>query len=194
MNMSNRAFEADANIIAGILNEDDAALHRLYKLHFPMVLHFVQSNNGTEDDAKDVFQEAVIVFYEKTRAGQLELSCQIKTYLYSICRRLWLKKLARGSRFSSGLIEDTEAELVHAEEDAEQAEQNELKFAAMGTALAQLGEPCKSLLEDFYIRSVSMADITDKFGYTNADSAKNQKYKCLMRLKKLFFSDYQLPL
>lgn len=193
MNMSSKAFKADADIIAGILNDDDAALQRLYQLHFPMALYFVQSNNGTEDDAKDIFQEAVIVFYEKIRAGQLELNCQIKTYLYSICRRMWLKKLARSSRFSTGLIEDTETELTNAEEDAEQAEQNELKFAVMCQALEQLGEPCKSLLEDFYIRSVSMADITLRFGYNNVDSAKNQKYKCLMRLKKLFFTDYQMP-
>jgi hypothetical protein len=38
-----------------------------------------------------------------------------------------------------------------------------------------------------------MPEITEKFGYTNVDSAKNQKYKCLMRLKKLFFLDYQVP-
>ncbi|MFC6997768.1 RNA polymerase sigma factor [Rufibacter roseus] len=193
MSMSSKAFVTDADIIRGILDEDETALSRLYKLHFPMVLYFVQSNNGTEDDAKDIFQEAVIVFYEKIRAGQLELNCQIKTYLYSICRRLWLKRLSRSSRFSTGLIEDTEAELTDAQEDADQAEQNELKFTAMGNALAQLGEPCKTLLEDFYIRSMGMPEITEKFGYNNVDSAKNQKYKCLMRLKKLFFSDYQQP-
>ncbi|RNI31105.1 RNA polymerase sigma factor [Rufibacter latericius] len=193
--MIQKALVTDAAIIEGILQDDDTALGRLYKLHFPMVLFFVQSNNGTEDDAKDIFQEAVIVFYEKIKASQLELNCQIKTYLYSICRRLWLKRLSRSSRFSHGMIEDTEAELApQADGDAEQAEQNELKFEAMGNALAQLGEPCKTLLEDFYLRSMGMPEITEKFGYTNVDSAKNQKYKCLMRLKKLFFLDYQVPL
>lgn len=189
--MSSKALIADADIIEGILRDDDVALGRLYKLHFPMVLFFVQSNNGTEDDAKDIFQEAVIVFYEKIKAGQLELNCQIKTYLYSVCRRLWLKKLSRSSRFSNGMVEDTALELTDATEDAQQAEENELKFSAMANALAQLGEPCKTLLEDFYIKSMGMPEITEKFGYNNADSAKNQKYKCLMRLKKLFFSDYQ---
>jgi RNA polymerase sigma factor (sigma-70 family) len=188
--MISKALVADADIIEGILRNDDAALSRLYKLHFPTVLFFVQSNSGTEDDAKDIFQEAVIVFYEKLKAGQLELNCQIKTYLYSICRRLWLKRLSRSSRFSNGLVEDTEAELAPVEEETTQAEENELKFSAMGSALEKLGEPCKTLLEDFYIRSMGMPEITEKFGYTNADSAKNQKYKCLMRLKKLFFSDY----
>lgn len=193
MSMISKPVLADADIIEGIRQDDESALARLYKLYFPMVLHFVLSNSGTQDDAKDIYQEAVIVFYEKIKADQLELNCQIKTYLYSICRRLWLKRLSRNSRFSSGLVEDTESELAQVEEDTDHALENELKFAAMGKALTQLGEPCKTLLEDFYIRSMSMPEITEKFGYNNADSAKNQKYKCLMRLKKLFFTDYHNP-
>jgi hypothetical protein len=37
-----------------------------------------------------------------------------------------------------------------------------------------------------------MQELASEFGYTNADNAKNQKYKCLMRLKKLFFSQYNI--
>jgi predicted DNA-binding protein YlxM (UPF0122 family) len=62
----------------------------------------------------------------------------------------------------------------------------------MAQALNQLGEPCRTLLEDYYFQDLSMQLITEKFGYTNADNAKNQKYKCLMRLKKLFFSLYKM--
>ena len=54
-----------------------------------------------------------------------------------------------------------------------------------------LGEPCKSLLEAFYLKKKSMQEIAGSFGYTNSENAKNQKYKCLMRLKKLFFSQYK---
>jgi hypothetical protein len=61
----------------------------------------------------------------------------------------------------------------------------------MADSLDRLGEPCRTLLEDFYIRHMSMQDITEKFGYTNADNAKTQKYKCLMRLKRLFFSVFK---
>jgi hypothetical protein len=60
----------------------------------------------------------------------------------------------------------------------------------MEHAMRNLGEPCKSLLEAFYIQKKPMLEIADDFGYTNADNAKNQKYKCLMRLKKLFFAQY----
>jgi hypothetical protein len=65
------------------------------------------------------------------------------------------------------------------------------QFGMMEQAMANIGEPCKSLLESYYINKQNMQDIAESFGYTNADNAKNQKYKCLMRLKKLFFAQYK---
>jgi hypothetical protein len=62
----------------------------------------------------------------------------------------------------------------------------------MDRALKSLGEPCKSLLEGFYLQKMDMQALASEFGYTNADNAKNQKYKCLMRLKKLFFAQYNI--
>ena len=56
---------------------------------------------------------------------------------------------------------------------------------------AKIGEPCKSILEAYYIQKLPMQQIASDFGYTNADNAKTQKYKCLVRLKKLFFADYK---
>jgi RNA polymerase sigma factor (sigma-70 family) len=155
-----------------------------------MILHLVLNNNGTEEEAKDIYQEAIIVFFEKVREQTLELNCLVKTYLYSVCRRLWLKRLALKNRFA-GMISDSDS-YEDVAEDVQELEDRELKFSKMGEALAQLGEPCKTLLEDFYIQDLSMLEITDKFGYTNADNTKNQKYKCLLRLKKVFFNIYTI--
>ena len=182
-------YFSDEALLAGIRNEEEAALAYLYKQHYPMILHFVQNNNGTDDEAKDIYQEAVIVFYEKVKDQNLELNCQIKTYLYSICRRLWLKRLALKNRFA-GMITDSDT-FIQVDEEVAELEENELKFKKMGEALVLLGEPCKTLIEDFYIQDLTMQSITEKFGYTNADNTKNQKYKCLMRLKKLFFTLYK---
>ncbi|MBG8553097.1 RNA polymerase sigma factor [Hymenobacter guriensis] len=181
----------DEEFVAAIRHGDDRALAQLYRLHLPMVLHLVQQNSGTEDEAKDVYQEGVMVFYEKVRDGSLELSCQIKTYLYAVCRRLWLKRLAEKGRYG-GRLDDHEPYLVTgAEADLALAEQRDQQFALMEQALSQLGEPCRSLLEGYYLLDKSMQQLTAEFGYTNADNAKNQKYKCLVRLKKLFFTHYQ---
>lgn len=187
--MKKRLYETDEAVMEGIRNDEDDALAQLYKLHFPMISHFVLSNSGTDDEAKDIYQEGIIVFYEKIKENRLELRCQIKTYLYSVCRRLWLKRLAEKGRFASKL-DDSES-FVSVEEDIPHHEEQERQFNVMTEALEQVGEPCRSLLEDFYIRMQNMQDITDKFGYINTDTAKNQKYKCLQRLKKLFFTTYK---
>jgi len=181
----------DEEFVAAIRRGDDRALAQLYRLHLPMVSHFVLQNSGTEDEAKDVYQEGVMVFYEKVRDGSLELSCQIKTYLYAVCRRLWLKRLAEKSRFGSRLDDHEPYLETGAEADLVEAEERDRRFALMGEALEQIGEPCRSLLEGFYLLDRSMQQLTADFGYTNADNAKNQKYKCLVRLKKLFFSHYK---
>ena len=184
----------DEALIAAIRGGDERALAQLYRLHWPMVSHFVLQNSGSEDDAQDVYQEGVLVFYEKVRDGSLELSCQIKTYLYAVCRRLWLKRLTSKSRFGVRLQEGDDLGPLHhtgAEDDLLAAEEQDRRFDTMSEALDHLGEPCRALLEGFYLREQSMQDLTAEFGYTNADNAKNQKYKCLVRLKKLFFFHYK---
>ena len=150
-----------------------------------MVLQFILNNNGDEDDAKDVYQESVIVVYNKIQSGDFELTSKLKTYIYSISRRIWLKKLAQQSKKTNNISEFED--VIAVEEDLEQHEAKDLQFDKMDSALQQLGEPCKTIIQDFYINNLSMQDISEKFGYTNTDNAKTQKYKCLQRLKKLFF-------
>jgi DNA-directed RNA polymerase specialized sigma subunit len=77
------------------------------------------------------------------------------------------------------------------EEEVEAAEKRNADYHLMEKAMMNLGEPCKSLLEAFYVQKKNMTEIAGNFGYTNADNAKNQKYKCLMRLKKIFFAQYK---
>lgn len=175
----------DSEIILGILNDSKEILNRLYITYFPMVLQLVLNNNGSEDDAKDVFQESVIVLYNKVKSGNFELNSKLKTFLYSVCRRLWLKRL-NAQRRTVRNLEDF-SEFLPVEEDLEKHEEKDRQFAMMEQALNQLGEPCKTIIEDYYIQNRSMQEICLKFGYTNADNAKTQKYKCLQRLKKLFF-------
>jgi RNA polymerase sigma factor (sigma-70 family) len=189
---SRRANLTDDELLAGLANGSDSALTQLYKRYFPTVLHLVVTNSGTEDDAKDVFQEAMVVLFEKVSAGSLELNCQLKTYLYSVSRRLWLKQLAGRGRSGFGGGDFMIGEWAEAvETDLADHEAHNAQFDLMNESLERLGEPCRTLLEDFYIRHLTMQDITEKFGYTNADNAKTQKYKCLMRLKKLFFAVYK---
>lgn len=155
-----------------------------------MVQALIINNNGTYDDARDIFQEAMITLYDKAKSDSFVLTSQIKTYLYSVCRRLWLKRLQQMGRYmaQSEALEET----VAVEDDIELHEKKNADFAIMDRALNSLGEPCRSLLESFYLQKKGMTEIAADFGYTNADNAKTQKYKCLMRLKKLFFAQYNI--
>ncbi len=185
-----KAEQNEQALLKGLANNDSKAIETIYKDNFNMVQAFVLNNNGSYDDARDIFQEAMIALYEKAQSESFVLTCQIKTYVYSICRRLWLKKLQQMGRFSNQV--DNLDETVPVEDDLEIHEKRNAEFAIMDRAMKSLGEPCKSLLEGYYVKKMGMQELAEEFGYTNADNAKNQKYKCLMRLKKLFFSQYNI--
>jgi RNA polymerase sigma factor (sigma-70 family) len=179
----------EKDLLEGLAASDKKAIETIYRENFNMVQSLVINNNGSSDDAKDVFQEAMIVLYEKVRSGTFELNCQIKTYIYSVCRRLWLKRLQQLNRY---FPQGESLELtVPVEDEIEEHEKRNTEFEMMDKAISSLGEPCKSLLEAYYLQKQNMQVIAVNFGYTNADNAKNQKYKCLMRLKKIFFTHYK---
>ena len=173
----------------GLAASEKKAVETIYRENYNMVQSLIINNNGSSDDAKDIFQEAMIVLYEKVRSGAFELNCQIKTFVYSVSRRLWLKRLQQQNRYAAS--NDSIEMVVAVEEDLEDHEQRNAEFEMMEKAINSLGEPCKSLLEAYYLQKQNMQVIAANFGYTNADNAKNQKYKCLMRLKKIFFTHYK---
>jgi RNA polymerase sigma factor (sigma-70 family) len=180
----------EQNLLKGLALNDARAVETIYKENYNLVQTLIINNNGSADDARDIFQEAMIVLYENAKSESFVLTCKIATYVYSICRRLWLKRLQQMSRYTSK-VESLE-EIIPVEEDVEIHEKRNADFAIMERAMGSLGEPCKSLLEAYYLQKKDMTEIAETFGYTNADNAKNQKYKCLMRLKKLFFAQYNI--
>ncbi|WP_140939146.1 RNA polymerase sigma factor [Sphingobacterium lumbrici] len=180
---------SDLEIIAGVAKGESSAINTIYTQFFPSVARMIVNNNGSDEEAKDIFQEAVMVLYDRVTQQDFELKSKLKTFLYAVSRRLWLKQLNRkGSSTNTSDISDYE-DLLHVEEDIEKHVEIESKFTQMESALEQLGEPCKTILNDFYIANLSMQEICEKFGYTNTDNVKTQKYKCLQRLKKLFFNN-----
>lgn len=179
----------DELIIAEIRKKNEVALQELYKTHYPMIVHLICSNNGTEQEAKDIYQDAMIAFYERVHQPDFVLTCKIKTYIYAVSWRLWLKRLTHKKRYH-GNFEVAES-FLRVEEEMQSIEQMELDYDKMNEAMNGLGEPCQSIIRDFYVKGNSMEEISAKYNYTNADNAKNQKYKCLQRLKKLFFDGRQ---
>ncbi|MEO5890456.1 MAG: sigma-70 family RNA polymerase sigma factor [Ferruginibacter sp.] len=181
--------EHEQILLKGLARNDKDSIESIYRENYSTIQSFVLNNNGSVDEAKDIFQEAMIVLYEKSGMPSFSLNCQIRTYLYSVCRRLWLKRLQQLGKFSTQ-VESLE-ETVPVEEEIEDHEKKNEDFILMEHAMAKIGEPCKSLLDAYYMQKKNMHDIASEFGYTNADNAKTQKYKCLVRLKKIFFAQYK---
>ncbi|MDO9000448.1 MAG: sigma-70 family RNA polymerase sigma factor [Bacteroidota bacterium] len=176
----------ESQFIDGLRTGNSEVLSVLYKKYYNIVLKFIVNNSGTQEAAQDIYQETIIVLYENVQKPNFELNCQLQTYIYSIAKRLWLKQLKKNSK-TFLFKEDGENDLVDVGSEISEHIDKEADLEKMNKSLIELGEPCATLIKDFYVQKLSMDEIAEKFGYTNADNAKNQKYKCLQRLKKYFF-------
>lgn len=171
----------DGEILQRIKRGDESALDYLYRKHYKMMAKMILRNSGTEDEAKDVFQDALIVFWEKVVSDRLVLTSKISTFLYSICQNLWRKELDRKSKLSAEQadnVDDTDPDLQE-------------RIAIVNQCIAMLGDTCKRLLTHYYFDKLSMSDIAEKMGFANADTAKTKKYKCKQELDKKIKSLYK---
>ena len=171
----------DEEIISLIKKGDESAIDVLYKKNFRMMAKMVIKNNGVEEDAKDLFQDALIVFWQKVRGGDLVLTSKISTYLYSVCQNLWRKELTRRSRESNEKVES--AELVDYDRDE--------RINAIRNCVNSLGDTCKEVLTLYYFDGLSMNDIADRMGFANSNTAKTKKYKCKQELDRIVKKRYK---
>lgn len=186
--MSKRSIQfSDNEFIEGLRIGDNETLTALYKKYYNLVHKLIVNNSGSSEAAQDIYQETIIVLYENTQKADFELKCQLQTYIYSVARRLWLKQLKRSGK-TLLFKEEEESEVADLTEEMQDYEEKEEEIRQMHKSLAELGEPCATLISDFYVRKMNMEEIAEKFGYTNANNAKTQKYKCLQRLKRYFFN------
>lgn len=156
-----------------------SAFKQLYTAHFKMVEYLVIKNSGSKADAEDIFQDTMIVIFDKSREEGFELSCALPTFVYSVARNLWLKKLRTNTKKVS--ITDYENYIPVSIND-EQMDDTALE-EKIRSSINKLGDNCRKILTLFYYQKMNMQQIAAELGYTNADNAKNQKYKCLQQLK-----------
>lgn len=165
-----------------LLEDREKTLEQIYSRTYPMVLHYVKQNQGTEEDAKDILQDAIILFYEKIVFDQLTLTAAVSTYLMGICKNLWRRELEKRSRHISFTPEVT----THLAEDAADIEAKQSH--TLVEYVERLGEKCKEILVGFYYKGYKMDKIAADHGYRNLHTATVQKFKCLERLRKTLSS------
>ncbi len=180
----------DQDLLKDLATGNRSATEKVYVDNYPIIINWIKTNGGTEADAADIYQEAMIVLYEKAQNEEFRLACKVGTYLFAISKNLWYKKIQSLQKQPGFLPEDAGADESTDwayEDDIKAHHERELHYEQLGSALDQLGEPCRSLLKAFYQYDKNMQEIAAEFGYTNPDNAKTQKYKCLNRLRKLFY-------
>lgn len=158
------------------------ALRYLYKAYYGLIENMILKNSGSHDDVPDVFQNGLIVFFNKTKEPGFQLSSTLKTYLYSICRNLWLMEIRKNKR--NRPLEDQHEFIPIEEDNFETLVINEKKELMMAL-LQKMGESCRKVLIQFYYKKMRMAQIKDAMNYNSEQVAKNKKRSCMQKLRKM---------
>lgn len=166
----------------------EISLKDLYQEHREQFIRLlVFRYNLDMEDAKDIYQNSIIVVYENICAGKFESRSSIKTYLFAICKN---KALAHKNSRANKMTVLNELDIA-LEEGSENVEEDELKLRAVRESIMQMGDKCKSILTNYYYYRQSMEQIAIVCGFKNAATATNEKYKCLMKLKSVFQTVYK---
>src|SRR5690349_20325565 len=175
----------DDQLIVKIRNGDQSDLARIYEEYRAEFLHWITREfNCSTDDSKDIYQLTILIFYDNVRSGKLEhLVSSIKTYLYGIGKNVARDNMRKVGRNTS--INQQQWLMEYLVDEADDKPDENL-FLVAKKVLANLGQPCQRLVELFYYEKKSMEEISAELNYKNADTAKNQKCKCMARLRSLF--------
>lgn len=162
--------------------KEDRCLHFLYKEYKGLIQHFIEKNSGTKEEAKDVFQDALIAVYENIKSGKFKGESKLSSYLYSIARFMWFNRLKRKN--IEWKIMDLQS-VDEVEESHIVALLEEEKWAAIQGFFGELGAQCKRILIYSIYQGYNMKEISELMDYENEQVARNKKYKCLKKLKTL---------
>ncbi len=172
----------DSEIIEALNGPKGKALNQatdaLYHSAFASIKAYILKNSGTEEEADDLFQDALVILYMRIRKGAFESKSSLNTYLYAVAKNLWLKQLRKKGGQASSLPPFDE--VAHPEELVLQ--QNQVTIRQV---LALIDKDCRQLLMNFYFDRMSFKQIQAQFGLGSEAAAKNKKYRCLRKVVDL---------
>lgn len=201
--VQNNILELKDHEIISKIKENSDALGIVFKKCKPGAIQFLRKINYQSNeriDIEDIFQDAILVLYENivNKDFILASNTSLQTYLNSVCRNQLLKKIGKNNvvelNENKGNDEDHDEVMefnpLIVDELEEFVDIKEQQFNAMEKALEkikQAGGHCYELLTLFWYHRKSMSELSEVFGYSNADNTKNQKARCQKRLEKLTF-------
>jgi len=168
---------ADSNFFRNSPAEREQLFMTLYKKAFPAVAKYVNKMGGSFDEAKDVFQDALVIYYEKLVANSILLQTNEQAYLLGIAKHLWARKF-REDMHCTPLDTNLEDEGFVEQDDMQPSAGKLMHY------LETAGQKCMEILKAFYYDNLSVNQIAGLFGYSGVRSATVQKYKCMEKVRE----------
>lgn len=172
-------IEQDRILLERLQENEQEAYISLYRLYYPDLARYVLRNNGSREDAEDVFQETLLVLLHKIREENFILNAELKTFLYAINRNQWLKKLR--SRHIVVPVEYAENISAHIDIDLKQHQQSENWLERL---FENITGHCVVLITRIFLKQHEPDVLIKELGYKNSHTFQNQKYKCINQLRK----------
>ena len=172
----------DQKYIDALLENDPVVLDELYRKFSEKIKWMIIRNNGTETDAADIFQEALLSIYHKAKTGGFTLTCPLDAFLYLICKNKWLNTLNK-KKTQKVTITDTEGYSNIGEDNFKLAENCVLEQERrdlLTEKLAEMGESCKKILRLSW-SGMPMDEVAKQLDVTYA-YVRKKKSECMARL------------
>jgi RNA polymerase sigma factor (sigma-70 family) len=179
-------------LLNDILNESgNKALTYLYDNTLSKVRKYVMKNSGLRDEADDIFQDAVIVFFQKVKENKYDPQMNLEAFVYTVARNLWIDKARRDKRM---LRYENVGQFEYKSDYSDQLNVliEKEKTSAMRKVFEMLDEKCQKILHYYLFEKKSMKEISQLMGYSSDDVAKTNHYRCKGYLSKLVQNDKQL--
>ncbi len=191
--MNTDSLHSAATLLAALRRNDPAAWDTVYQRGWQYVKPFMYQNRIEPEAGLELYQEVAIAFYEKKVIDPaFTLTCAIETFLYAMFRHKWLESLRSSKR--AGLVKDIDdpalmremAALNETHPDFDEPLDPLPDEPAIRAAIEQLGDPCRTVLIQYYYHQTPMADIAAMTNLADANSAKVKRFRCMEQLKKRF--------
>jgi RNA polymerase sigma factor (sigma-70 family) len=171
-------------IIEGLRHNDKDVLKYVYRHYFPMVRYFIIKNQGSEEDAEDMFQEAIVAVCQRVKRKKMSLDCSFKTYFYSVVRHMWLQYLER-NKVQYELSDMDEFLML---EEQEIYDDFQSKKAIFQRRFLDLTELCQKVLL-MVVDGITYEEIALTLGYKGKQYAIKRKYECMRSLINRVIND-----
>jgi RNA polymerase sigma factor (sigma-70 family) len=177
--------EGQQYLLQSLVDGNAEAIDHIYENYFPVIDHYICRNSGSNQDTQDVFQDGLMALYYKVKEKNLILNCTVRTYLFAICRNLWLKELRRRK---VGLEELNEEILSIDDTDVEESCKRMDRYRLYQKHFKRLGDTCQKLLR-YYMQGVDMKSIAKKMKLNSENNARKRKFECKQKLMELIQKD-----